>query len=426
MRQPGEQPGWSLRPGGRWPRWPRRAGPAVAAAHRGVLHAVLPRDAVARLSVPDLPAPAPRRPAGQARAAGAVAASAARRCPPGPPRAAWRVTPVCQRCGTAAAGGRGRCPRHPDRRCSVTPRPGKTRFLYASLNSLISHAAAAELAVQLPGPGVAGAGRFRPRRDPVRAGDGQDLDRTARSRSPSGWARAAGPNWCTCSTPPGSTSATPRRPDALGSSTTARGWSTSWTRSRSTPSAGNSAAGTAPAMRPRPRRGRRPGADLRRGRVPAAGQRGARQRERLAVVVSKTDLLRAAGLELPGRAQTRIAQWLWDSGMHNLVIVRPPRLRRGQVLHGRVAAGAAGRPGRPGGAAALAADRAWLRLPADPADPATPARGSGRTGRTGRTRRSRAQAGGPGRTMTSTRRRTHDEPRRTSSPTARSPPPSPC
>ncbi len=44
--------------------------------------------------------------------------------------------------------------------------------------------------------------------------------------------------------------------------------------------------------------------------------------ERLAVVVSKADLLRAAGLSLPA-GSAAIAQWLHDSGVHNLVISAP-------------------------------------------------------------------------------------------------------
>jgi hypothetical protein len=53
-------------------------------------------------------------------------------------------------------------------------------------------------------------------------------------------------------------------------------------------------------------------ARLRDGGVPAAAQR-------LAVIVSKADLLRKTGLELPAGSAT-IAEWLADSGLYNLVM----------------------------------------------------------------------------------------------------------
>jgi hypothetical protein len=93
-------------------------------------------------------------------------------------------------------------------------------------------------------------------------------------------------------------------------------------------------------------------------------------RQLLAVVVSKADLLRAAGLVLP-TGSAAIAQWLRDCGVHNLVISAPrefSEVRFFTVASQNVTPGDRDDPGAP---------LRWLltssgaRLPADPAGPGT-------------------------------------------------------
>ena len=87
----------------------------------------------------------------------------------------------------------------------------------------------------------------------------------------------------------------------------------------------------------------------------------------LAIVVSKADLLRTAGLAVPAGSQ-EIAQWLWDLGLHNLVMSARrdfAEVRFFCVASQDIPPGSAGDPGAP---------LRWLllahgsRLPADPAD----------------------------------------------------------
>ena len=108
-------------------------------------------------------------------------------------------------------------------------------------------------------------------------------------------------------------------------------------------------------------------------------------RELLAVVVSKADLLRSAGLQPPTELSRHraVATRLRGAQPGHL---RAPRVRGGRgSSRSRRSTSAARQPRRSGGPAALAADRAWR-----------PA--AGRSGRSGRTRpaaRTRAAPAGP-------------------------------
>jgi ribosomal protein L40E len=95
-------------------------------------------------------------------------------------------------------------------------------------------------------------------------------------------------------------------------------------------------------------------------------------RQLLAVVVSKADLLRAAGLVLPTGSPS-IAQWLRDCGVHNLVISAPREfneVRFFTVASRNVAPGDRDDPGAP--LRWLLASRG-VRLRADPPPPRPPA-----------------------------------------------------
>jgi double-GTPase-like protein len=96
--------------------------------------------------------------------------------------------------------------------------------------------------------------------------------------------------------------------------------------------------------------------------------------QRLAVVVSKADLLRSAGLNLPTESE-ELARWLADAGVHNLVLAARHEFAEVSffsVASQRVAPDGRDDPGTP---------LRWLltahgvRLPADPADPAGSADG---------------------------------------------------
>lgn len=95
--------------------------------------------------------------------------------------------------------------------------------------------------------------------------------------------------------------------------------------------------------------------------------------QRLAVVLSKADLLSQAGLELPDEPGA-IADWLMEAGMHNLVLSAPREFA--EVRYFAVASLAATQVGR---SREPAAPLRWLlascgvRLPADPSAPSSPA-----------------------------------------------------
>lgn len=106
---------------------------------------------------------------------------------------------------------------------------------------------------------------------------------------------------------------------------------------------------------------------LRDSGVKAAGQR-------LAIVVSKVDLLSAAGLELPGDSDA-IAEWLTEAGVHNVVM--SARREFAEVRYFLVASLAAGQPGRqhdPGAPLRWLLRARGVRWPAEPGEVGAAAR----------------------------------------------------
>jgi len=232
-------------------------------------------------------------------------------------RAAWRVTPVCQRCGAPLAAGVGAVR---DVRVPVFGdiSAGKTRFLYASLNSLTATAGESGLAVTFPDKDSQeqadfGLGVIRSGRETAKTSTNGQVSLTVRlgAGRPSELVHlfdAAGEHFRSA-----------RRPDALRflddgqglvyildpfsieAVTERLGGITAPEVLRAHAAAGDPQL-TYDEVASR----------LRDTGVPAS-------RGRLAVVVSKNDLLRRAGLELPADSGA-LAQWLWDNGLHNLVM----------------------------------------------------------------------------------------------------------
>ena len=231
--------------------------------------------------------------------------------------AAWRVTPVCQRCGAPLAVGAGAVR---DIRVPVFGdiSAGKTRFLYASLNSLTATAAQAGLAVTFPDKDSQeqadfGLGVIRSGRETAKTSTNGEVSLTVRLGvgRPSELVHlfdAAGEHFRSA-----------RRPDALRFLDDGQGLVyilDPFSIAVVTERLGGSSA-------PEVVRAHAAAGDpqltydevanrLRDGGVPAS-------RGRLAVVVSKHDLLRQSGLELPADSGP-LAQWLWDNGLHNLVM----------------------------------------------------------------------------------------------------------
>jgi hypothetical protein len=232
-------------------------------------------------------------------------------------RAAWRVTPVCQRCGAAMPAGAGAVR---DIRVPVFGdiSAGKTRFLYASLNSLVAVAARAALDVTYPDKGSQeqaefGLGVIRSGRQTAKTSTNGQVSLTVRLGSGRGSELvhlfdAAGEHFRSA-----------RRPDALRFLDDGQGlvyildpFSLEVIRKRAggadSPEvrAAHAAAGdpelTFDEVASR----------LRDTGVPASSGR-------LAVVVSKADLLQTAGIDLPDDSDA-LARWLWDNGVHNLVL----------------------------------------------------------------------------------------------------------
>jgi Double-GTPase 2 len=278
-------------------------------------------------------------------------------------RAAWRVTPVCKKCQTPLPAGAGAVR---DIRVPVfgDTSAGKTRFLYASLNSLVATAAAAKLAVSFPdkdsqeqadfGLGVIRSGRETAKTSTngqvsltVRLGDGRPSELVHLFDAAGEHFRSA------------------RRPDALrflddgqglvyildpfsiDAVTERLGGVTAPEVLRAHAAAGDPQL-TYDEVASR----------LRDTGVPAS-------RGRLAVVVSKNDLLRRAGLALPAESDA-LARWLWDNGMHNLVM--SARRDFAEVRFFTVASQAVppGDPDDPGRPLRWLLTTHGIRLPADP------------------------------------------------------------
>ena len=195
---------------------------------------------------------------------------------------------------------------------------GKTRFLYAAVNSLISTTDPAPLAIEFPddesreqiGPGL---DVIRSGRDTVKTTTGLPFAVTCRLGTGRRATLAhlydtAGENYRDA-----------QLHDALGFLHEGHGFvyvldpfSIPWVRNRL---AGNNAEAVrlAHAAAGHPESAYAEVVSrLRDGGVPPDGQR-------LAVIISKTDLLRASGLEIPV-GSAAIAEWLSGAGMHNVVI----------------------------------------------------------------------------------------------------------
>ncbi|MGH3156769.1 MAG: TRAFAC clade GTPase domain-containing protein [Streptosporangiaceae bacterium] len=282
-------------------------------------------------------------------------------------RAAWQVTALCQRCGAELPQGAGAIR---DVRIPVFGdiSAGKTRFLYASLNSLMQTAKRAGRAVSFPDESSRelaefGLGVITSGRETAKTSTNAQVTLTCRL----GTGRrsefihlfdAAGEHFRSA-----------RQPDTLRFLDDGDGLvyvlDPFSVEAVCDQLAGAEAAGLdfAHAAAGDP--------DLtydevvsrlRDSGIPASTQL-------LAVVVSKADLLRSAGLELPA-GSAAIARWLRDAGVHNLVISAPREfaaVRFFTVASQNVPPGGQDDPGAP---------LRWLlgcrrvRLPADPADQA--------------------------------------------------------
>jgi hypothetical protein len=280
-------------------------------------------------------------------------------------RAAWQVTPVCKRCGASMPPGAGAVR---DIRIPVFGdiSAGKTRFLYASLNSLMVTAERADLAVTFPdtesqeqadfGLSIIRDGLETAKTSPnthvaltFRLGRGQQSEFVHLFDAAGEHFRSA------------------RRPDVLRFLDDGQGLVYILDPFSIEAVSKELGGADAPAVVSARAADGDPeltydevASRLRDTGVPAS-------RGRLAVVVSKADLLRSAGLDLPAGSQA-IAQWLRDRGVHNLVLAA--RRDFAEVRFYLVASQAIspGDPDDPG------APLRWLlrahgsRLPADPAD----------------------------------------------------------
>lgn len=229
-------------------------------------------------------------------------------------RAAWRITAVCQRCGASLPPGAGavrdiRIPLFGDISA------GKTRFLFASLNSVMRTSRQVRLAVSFPDKDSRELAEFglnviRSGRETAKTSTNAQVGLTFRL----GKGRrselvhlfdAAGEHFRDA-----------RRPDALRFLDDSQGlvyvldpFSIDVIRKR----LGGTALSLAHAAAGDPELTYDEVASrLRDSGIPASAQR-------LAVVVSKADLLRSAGFDLPAGSDA-IARWLSDVGVHNLVL----------------------------------------------------------------------------------------------------------
>jgi hypothetical protein len=232
-------------------------------------------------------------------------------------RAAWRMTPLCTRCETPLPEGAGAVP---DIRIPVfgDVSAGKTRFLYASLYSLLQTARQAELDVSFPDQDSRDQARFG--LEVIHSGD--ETAKTSTNAYVALTVRlGAGrrSEFVHLFDAAGEQFRDVRRPDALRFLEDGQGlvyildpFSVEDVRKQLTGrdstalSLAHAAAGD-PELAYDEVVSR-----LRDNGIPASAQR-------LAVVVSKADLLRSADLELPACSDP-IAQWLSDAGVHNLVM----------------------------------------------------------------------------------------------------------
>jgi hypothetical protein len=229
-------------------------------------------------------------------------------------RAAWRLKAACQRCRKPLPPGTGVVR---DVRVSIfgEPQAGKTRFVHAALSSLMTTSERAGIAVGFPDRSSKeqlelGVGRLHSGQDTARTPGTQPAALTfrlgiGRRSTLAHLFDIAGEHF-----------RDPQRHDSLGFLDHSQGlvyvidpFSIESVRRRMADRSG--------------RQSQRAVADpeaaygevverLRDSGVAASGQR-------LAVIISRADLLRAAGLELPADSGA-IADWLMESGAHNLVL----------------------------------------------------------------------------------------------------------
>ena len=282
-------------------------------------------------------------------------------------RAGWRLTPLCQRCGAALPEGAGAVR---DIRIPVFGdiSAGKTRFLFASLNSLMLTARRARLDLSFPDKDSQDLAEFgfsviHSSRETAKTSTNAQVALTFRlgTGHRSEFVHlfdAAGEHFRDA-----------RRPDALRFLDDGQGlvyildpFSIETVRKQLGAQAlrlAHAAAGD-PELTYDEVASR-----LRDSGIPASAQR-------LAVVVSKADLLRSAGLNLPTES-AELARWLADAGVHNLVLAA--RREFAEVEFFSVASQEVAPDGRddPGTPLRWLLTAYGARLPADPADPAGPA-----------------------------------------------------
>jgi Double-GTPase 2 len=286
-------------------------------------------------------------------------------------RAGWRLVPLCQRCGAPLPEGAGAVR---DIRIPVFGdiSAGKTRFVFASLNSLMQTARRARLDLSFPDKDSQDLAEFglsviRSSRETAKTSTNAQVALTFRLGTGHRSELvhlfdAAGEHFRDA-----------RRPDALRFLDDGQGlvyildpFSIETVRKQ----CGTHALRLAHVAAGDPELTYDEVASrLRDSGIPASVQR-------LAVVVSKADLLRSAGLELPTESE-KLAQWLTDAGVHNLVLAARhefAEVKFFSVASQRVAPDGRDDPGTP---------LRWLltvhgvRLPADPAAPADPPDGGG-------------------------------------------------
>jgi len=280
-----------------------------------------------------------------------------------PLRAAWRLDAFCQRCGTPLPRGTGALR---DIRIPILgdPSAGKTRFVYAGLDSLIASAGRANIEIGFPDQ--------RSEDDAERGlaviRSGQDTDKTSPSLpSPLNIALGTGRRQTHVHMfdAAGEVLRDPEKHDELGFLDLGQGlayvldpFSIGSVRDRLS-GHGTEAVREAELAASDPETAF--GQTV--SRLRDSGVQASRQR--LAVIISKVDLLRAAELDVPVDSGA-IANWLTESGVHNLVLAAKRDFA--EVRYFAVASQAADggrRPDDPGAALRWLLRVHGVRLPAE-------------------------------------------------------------
>jgi hypothetical protein len=274
-------------------------------------------------------------------------------------RAASRLRAACQRCRRPLPAGAGAVR---DVRISIfgDPAAGKTRLAYAGLSSIRATAEEAGLAFEFPGQSSkeraeVGVGRIESRQDTAKTPDALPVALTFRLGV--GLRSTLTHLFDTA----GELFRDPQMHDSLGFLAQSQGLvyvidpfsigsvrkqlaNRSGRRSHRVPADPEAAYGEVVQR-------------LRDGGVAAAGQR-------LAVVISKADLLQAAGVELPADSDL-IADWLMRSGAHNLVLSARREFAEARFFAVASQAGEYGGPADPGTPLRWLLGSDGVRLPAD-------------------------------------------------------------